>query len=179
MSKWGRRKPFIVFGSLLDVVFLVGIATSNTLLALGAFMLLHVSTNIARGPFQGYVPDLVAEPQVGMASGMVGLMQVVGNVTGLVLVELAAISGNLQLALVAVAIVELVTMLSVVLKVGKGMPPKPARAGRGPRSRARRGRPTSSRSGRTCGCVVSRLFFLIAGGILFAYVIVYIAAPSA
>ena len=67
VTKWGRRKPFIVFGSLLDVVFLIGIANSNTLLALGAFvMLLTFSTNIARGPFQGYVPDLVAEPQVGI-----------------------------------------------------------------------------------------------------------------
>ncbi len=86
VSRWGRRKPYIVFGSLLDVVFLLGIANGNTVLSLAAFMLLlSVSTNIARGPFQGYVPDLVAEPQVGMASGMVGLMQVAGNVTGFLL----------------------------------------------------------------------------------------------
>ena len=90
VSRWGRRKPYIVFGSLLDVVFLLGIATGSSVLVLAAFMLLlSVSTNIARGPFQGYVPDLVAEPQVGMASGMVGLMQVVGNVTGFLLVSLS------------------------------------------------------------------------------------------
>ena len=171
VTKWGRRKPFIVFGSLLDVVFLVGIANSNTLLALGAFvMLLTVSTNIARGPFQGYVPDLVAEAQVGSASAMVGMMQILGNVTGLVLANLAAISGNLQLALFAVAIVELVTMLSVVLKVGKGMPPK-----------SREGRSWLAIAAETWGTdilqersylwlVASRLFFLTAGGILFAYV---------
>ena len=83
VSRWGRRKPYIVFGSLLDVVFLVGIATANTVLVLAAFViLLSFSTNIARGPFQGYVPDLVAEPQVGLASGLVGMMQIVGNVTG-------------------------------------------------------------------------------------------------
>ena len=70
VSRWGRRKPYIVFGSLLDLVFLAGIATGSSVLMLAAFMLLlSVSTNIARGPFQGYVPDLVAEPQVGMASG--------------------------------------------------------------------------------------------------------------
>ena len=57
VSKWGRRKPYIVFGSLLDVVFLLGIATGNTVAVLAAFMvLLGFSTNIARGPFQGYVP---------------------------------------------------------------------------------------------------------------------------
>ena len=47
--------------------------------------LLAFSTNIARGPFQGYVPDLVPEQQVGLASAMVGLMQILGNVTGFVL----------------------------------------------------------------------------------------------
>ena len=92
VSRWGRRKPYIVFGSLLDVVFLLGIAYGNSLLAIAAFvMLLQVSTNIARGPFQGYVPDLVPEEQVGLASGMVGLMQTVGNVTGFAIATIAAI----------------------------------------------------------------------------------------
>ena len=40
------------------------------------------STNVARGPFQGYVPDLVSDKQVGLASAMVGLMQILGNVVG-------------------------------------------------------------------------------------------------
>ena len=174
VTKWGRRKPFIVFGSLFDVLFLIGIANSNTLLALGAFvMLLTFSTNIARGPFQGYVPDLVAEPQVGTASALVGMMQILGNVTGLVLANLAAIAGNLQLALYAVAVVELVTMLSVVLRVGKGMPPK-----------SRHGRSWGAIAAETWGTdileersyvwlVASRLFFLTAGGILFAYVTIF------
>src|SRR5687768_15983107 len=92
LSSCGRRKPYIVIGSLLDVVFLAGIATTNNVLMLGAFMaLLTFSTNIARGPFQGYVPDLVPEKQVGLASAMVGLMQILGNVTGFVLVTLAVI----------------------------------------------------------------------------------------
>jgi MFS family permease len=174
VSRWGRRKPFIVFGSLLDVVFLIGIANGNSLIALGAFvMLVTLSTNIARGPFQGYVPDLVAEQQVGMASALVGMMQILGNVTGLVVANLAAILGNLPLALFAVAIVELVTMLSVVLRVGKGLPPKP-----------RNGRSWLAIAAETWGTdilkersylwlVLSRLFFLTAGGILFAYVTVF------
>ena len=175
VTRWGRRKPFIVVGSLLDVVFLVGIANSNTLLALGAFvMLLTFSTNIARGPFQGYVPDLVAEPQVGSASSLVGMMQILGNVTGLVLANLAAIAGNLQLALFAVAIVELVTMLSVVLRVGKGMPPKD-RGGRSWVAIAAETWGTDILQERSyLWLVASRLFFLTAGGILFAYVTAYL-----
>ena len=73
ISRLGRRKPYIVVGTLLDFVFLAGLATSNTVLAVAAFVtLLQVSSNVAQGPFQGYVPDLVAAPQVGLASGMVG-----------------------------------------------------------------------------------------------------------
>src|SRR5688572_30401422 len=30
ISRFGRRKPYILIGTLLDVLFLVGIATSNT-----------------------------------------------------------------------------------------------------------------------------------------------------
>jgi MFS family permease len=175
VTRWGRRKPFIVFGSLLDVVFLVGIANGNSLLAIGAFvMLLTLSTNIARGPFQGYVPDLIAGSQVGMASALVGMMQILGNVTGLILANVAAIAGNLPLALFAVAIVELVTMLSVVLRVGKGMEPKP-RAGRSWAAIAAETWGTDILQERSyLWLVVSRLFFLTAGGILFAYVTVFL-----
>ena len=36
-SPLGRRKPYIVFGSLLDLVFLAGIALANNVVILGAF----------------------------------------------------------------------------------------------------------------------------------------------
>lgn len=46
ISRYGRRKPYILVGTLLDVVFLFGIATSNTVLAVGAFVvLLQFSAN--------------------------------------------------------------------------------------------------------------------------------------
>jgi MFS family permease len=179
-SRWGRRKPYIVFGTLLDIVFLLGIATGSSVLVLAAFMLLlSVSTNIARGPFQGYVPDLVAEPQVGLASGMVGMMQVVGNVTGFLLVSISVGLGVMELSLVAVAIVELATMLSVVLRVGRGLPPKP-----------RRGRPWSTIAREAWGTdilrersfvwlLVSRLLFLVAGSLLVNFVVIYLGRAFA
>jgi MFS family permease len=176
VSRWGRRKPYIVFGSLLDVVFLLGIATGSTVLALAAFMLLlQVSTNIARGPFQGYVPDLVAEPQVGLASGMVGMMQIVGNVTGFMLVSLAVGLGVMELSLVAVAVVELVTMLSVVLRVGKGMPPKP-RQGKKWTTIAREAWATDVLKERSfVWLLISRLLFLLAGSLLVNFVVIYLS----
>jgi MFS-type transporter involved in bile tolerance (Atg22 family) len=71
-SRWGRRKPYIVTGAILDAIFLVGIATASTFIALAAFItLLSISTNVARGPFQGYVPDLLPGHQVGIGSALV------------------------------------------------------------------------------------------------------------
>ena len=84
-TRWGRRKPYIAIGAVLDVVFLIGIATSNTYLSVVAFVvLLQVSSNFAQGPFQGYVPDLVPQKQVGMASGLMGVMIVLGQGVGVV-----------------------------------------------------------------------------------------------
>ncbi len=176
VSRWGRRKPYIVFGSLLDAVFLLGIAMGSSVLMLAAFfLLLSISTNIARGPFQGYVPDLVAEPQVGMASGMVGLMQVVGNVTGFLLVALSVTLGVMPLSLVAVALVELVTMASVVLKVGKGMPPRP-RHGKSWSTIAREAWATDILRERSyVWLLASRLLFLLAGSLLVNFVLIYLS----
>lgn len=177
VSRWGRRKPFIVAGSLIDLVFLLGIATANSVLALAAFIaLLNVSTNIARGPFQGYVPDLVAEEQVGFASGLVGLMQTIGNVVGYGLVVLCASALIRQppLALGVIAVIELVTMAGVVLRVDNGPPPKP-REGRSWATIARETWGTDILRERSyVWLLVSRLVFLTAGSVPFAYVVTFL-----
>src|SRR5665811_2056007 len=50
-SRWGRRKPYIAIGATLDVVFIIGLATSSTYVALVAFLfLLQFSSNFAQGP---------------------------------------------------------------------------------------------------------------------------------
>jgi MFS family permease len=187
VTRWGRRKPFIVFGSLLDVVFLIGIAMSNSVIAMAAFVtLLAVSTNIARGPFQGYVPDLIAAPQVGMASALVGLMQILGNIVGIALVTLAIpitiavgpgpeeVVHLLPFALLAVAAVELLTMVSVVWRVSPGQPPRP-RGGRSWWSIAREAWGTDILRERSyIWLLASRFFYLMGGGILFNEIVVYL-----
>jgi MFS family permease len=175
VTRWGRRKPFIVFGSLLDVVFLVGIATSNSVLSLAAFVtLLAFSTNIARGPFQGYVPDLIAAPQVGMASALVGLMQILGNITGIALVTISLAFNAMPLSMIAVAVVELVTMISVVYRVAPGQPPRP-REGRSWLTIAREAWSTDILKERSYVWLLgSRFFYLMGGGILFNEVVTYL-----
>jgi MFS family permease len=176
VSRWGRRKPYIVIGSLLDLVFLAGIALSNSVLMLAAFgALLAFSTNIARGPFQGYVPDLVSDKQVGLASAMVGLMQILGNVTGFAAVTIAvSVFHQIELAIVAVAVVELLTMAAVVARVGEGQPPKP-RNGRSWRSIARETWGTDVLKERSyVWLLTSRFFFLMGGAMLVNLIITYL-----
>jgi MFS family permease len=135
-SRWGRRKPYIVIGSTFDLVFLVGLATSNVVLALAAFyVLLQFSSNVAQGPFQGYVPDLVPAAQVGLASALVGVMSVLGPLLGIVIVSvplLLAPKGtepDFMIATIALGVVELTTALVTVLTVDEGRQAKD-RAGR-------------------------------------------------
>src|SRR4051794_22034689 len=175
-TRWGRRKPFIVGGALFDALFLVGIASSNTLLAIAAFAtLLALSTNVARGPFQGYVPDLVPDKQVGTASSMVGLMQVLGNVLGFGLAAIADIQGNVGLAIFAIASVEVATMLSVVLRVPNGPPAKP-RNGRSWASIAKETWLTDILRERSyVWLLASRLFILMGGAALLNFVKFYLA----
>jgi Na+/melibiose symporter-like transporter len=120
ITRWGRRKPYIFVGGILDMVFLYGIASSNTFLALTAFyFLIQVSSNFAQGPFQGYVPDLVPSSQVGKASGLMGLMIVLGTIVGAGIVNFAG-SDSLFTATLALGAVEIVAMIIVVTRVREG-----------------------------------------------------------
>ena len=121
VTRWGRRKPYIVAGSLLDVVFLAGIALNNDFVAMVAFyFLLQVSSNFAQGPFQGYVPDLVPARQVGLASGLMGLMLTLGTIVGVGIATVGGIIDNVVLATLALGVVEVVTMVILVATVDEG-----------------------------------------------------------
>src|SRR5206468_992589 len=73
-SRLGRRKPFILIGTAMDLLFLTFAAwafwNQNYWAFVGAVALLQFSSNFAQGPYQGYIPDLVPGRQVGIASGL-------------------------------------------------------------------------------------------------------------
>ena len=120
-TRWGRRKPYIVIGTLLDVLFLVGLATSQTYLSLVAFyFLLQLSSNFAQGPFQGYVPDLVPARQVALASGLMGTMIVLGTIAGVGIATLGVNTGLVVAATISLGIVEALTMVILVATVREG-----------------------------------------------------------
>ncbi|HEY5629350.1 MAG TPA: MFS transporter, partial [Candidatus Limnocylindrales bacterium] len=131
-SRWGRRKPYIAIGATLDVVFITGFALSNSFLSLVAFLaLLQFSSNFAQGPFQGYVPDLVPDKQVGTASALLGAMQTVGYIVGGVVVSLALLTGgdhpDYTIPTIAVGIIEFATAMGTLRWVREGGQPRDRR----------------------------------------------------
>jgi MFS family permease len=180
-TRWGRRKPYILIGTVLDMVFLVGVASSNTVVAIAAFIvLLQVSSNFAQGPFQGYVPDLVPARQVGIASSLVGLFQVLGNVVGFGLAAaavwlVARFDGAFFWATIALGVLELATMLSVVIRVDDGRVAKP-RGSRSWASIAREAWGTDVLRERSFLFLVgSRFLVLMGGGVLINLATFYLA----
>jgi len=75
-SHFGRRRPFIFVGVLLDLVFLAAIGLAGNYWALLiAVLLLQFSSNVSHGPLQGLIPDLVPEDERGRASGVKAIME--------------------------------------------------------------------------------------------------------
>lgn len=70
-SRFGRRRPLIVLGTLFDFVFLSLLAWAGGLawLFIG-YIGLQLSSNIAHGPLQGLLPDRVPKTQLGVASSL-------------------------------------------------------------------------------------------------------------
>lgn len=89
-SHWGKRRPLAVFGTTFDLLFLALLAWSgNIWIVVIGYIGLQISSNIAHGPMQGLIPDLVPREQIGMASAMKNLL----DMGGLIVASLAA--GNL------------------------------------------------------------------------------------
>jgi len=122
---WGRRRPYVLLGAALAVLLLPGIGLYNSFIViLVVYCLLQITCNIAQGPYQAFIPDLVPEGKRGVASGVKGFLEILG---GLILVRLIAYfmghyfagegSSWLWLSLATLSIVLLGTMLVTVLTV--------------------------------------------------------------
>jgi MFS family permease len=118
MLRMGRRRPFIVLGTLLDLVFLAMIALAgNYWLLFAAVLLLQFSSNIAHGALQGLIPDRVPEDQRGRASAVKAVMELLPVIlVGFTTAPLVG-AGRLTLAIGLVMAFLLVTMVITVLAV--------------------------------------------------------------
>ena len=82
-AHWGRRRPFILGGTLADLVFIAAIGFSAGLNGMTGFwflfamyLFLQVSSNAAQAAQQGLIPDLVPENQRGKFSAIKAVFEV-------------------------------------------------------------------------------------------------------
>ncbi len=109
--RWGRRKPFILIGTLGDCACLFGLtlAGSYGLLFL-PYCALQICSNTAEGAYQGMLPDQVPEQQRGRAAGYYGIAVFVGTALGFLLTGQLISVGHISLALLVTGVVLVLTM---------------------------------------------------------------------
>ncbi len=114
-SRWGRRRPWMVAGTLLGLCCLAAMALARSFAALLlGYLLLQFVSNTAHGPAQGLIPDLVPSDRRGMASGIKNLFDMLG------LVITSLVAGNLMGGgnpLLAFAIIGAVLAISALITI--------------------------------------------------------------
>src|SRR6202049_2135702 len=87
VTRWGRRRPWMVAGTILNIIGLGLLALStNQLTFVAAYLVVQLSNNAAGAAYTGVIPDLVPAEDRGRASGLLGTMHQLGTVVGVGLV---------------------------------------------------------------------------------------------
>jgi Na+/melibiose symporter-like transporter len=129
--KWGRRKPYILAGTILAVTCLLILGKVHSVVAvLIVYCLVQVTTNTAHGPWLGLIPDRVPENKRGLASGIKSLIEIMGAIGGIYMVGML-VSGDtvngenpgIFISLGILALIMAVCMIVTILTV-KEYPPE-------------------------------------------------------
>ncbi len=92
-SRFGRRRPWMLGGSLLGFVGLILLPNMNSIWSLTiAWLAVQFSVNAAYAGLTATIPDQVPVRQRGVASGLVGLAQALGPVVGVGIVTFVVVS---------------------------------------------------------------------------------------
>jgi len=89
-SKMGRRKPYMLWGSVIDGGALLLLAfvplwfemPMAIVFYVAAMMLLQFGSSVATSPYSALIPDVVPKAQMGQASGWLALMSLIGIFLG-------------------------------------------------------------------------------------------------
>lgn len=108
-SRFGRRRPWILGGTLLFAASLVLLGLQSTLAGVGAFWCLAIiGFCVLTAALTATIADQVPVGQRGVISGLIAAPQAIGTVLGLLVVEelgLGIVVGYLVMALIVVATV--------------------------------------------------------------------------
>lgn len=123
-SPWGRRRPLILLGTLLDMVFLLFLGWAGGLWALAlGYIGLQLTSNLAHGALQGLMPDRVPPQQLGQASGVKTMMDMAGTILASLLLGRLVSPATRQPA-AAIGTVALLLGLGAAVTLG-GTPERP------------------------------------------------------
>ena len=123
VTRWGRRRPWMVAGTILNIIGLGLLALStNQMTFIGAYLVVQLSNNAAGAAYTGVIPDVVRAEDRGRASGLLGTMNQLGTVVGVGLVGLTfKLYGDTRAGLLAgyavVAVILAITLLITVIAV--------------------------------------------------------------
>jgi Na+/melibiose symporter-like transporter len=79
---WGRRRPYILGGIFLLLLFLAGFGFAPTYAILFiSYCFMQIASNIVQGPYQAFIPELVPQNKRGLASGIKNLVEILGGAT--------------------------------------------------------------------------------------------------
>ena len=122
-SKWGRRRPFIFIGTMLEVVIILsmiwiagleGMTGYSVLFAV--YLVSMAISNMSQAGTQGLIPDVVPQEKRGIASGVKMLLEVPLPLilVGLVISPLIS-KGNMPTAIIVTVSAMIVCMLLTML----------------------------------------------------------------
>jgi len=123
VTRWGRRRPWMVAGTILNIIGLGLLALSASQLTfVAAYLVVQLSNNAAGAAYTGVIPDVVRAEDRGRASGLLGTMNQLGTVVGVGLVGLTfKLYGDTRGGLLAgygvIALILIITLLITVVAV--------------------------------------------------------------
>ena len=121
-TRFGRRRPIIVAGSLLTMPGLVILAVANNYAeVLVGYAIIQFFFNAAQAAYAGIIPDVVPAQQVGKASGFLATMTQLGIGTGLGVTSLLGGGRSVYFVMGAVALLSIIP--TVWAAQGEGLEP--------------------------------------------------------
>jgi Na+/melibiose symporter-like transporter len=131
-SRLGRRRPFILAGTIVNVVFLLALARMGTGTSLALYVLAYLGvqlgSNWAGGPYAALIPDRVPSAQRGSASGWMALMTTLGTLSGALLAGYLARPDHYFSISAVIVVVLMLAAIATALGVREARPlPDPGR----------------------------------------------------
>ncbi len=119
--RMGRRRPFLIIGTIVNIVVLVLFAFapgwfSSTALLLAfivLFLLLQFTNNLANAPWSAIIADRIPEHQRGMTAGFNGLFTLLGTIIGSIVAGII-VNKNDALPIYRNEIVQIFLIIAVV-----------------------------------------------------------------